>query len=174
MHDRCFVTNVSQTSNNFFPCWTLKCHQSIKFDFSHHICCYIFLHSFPETQTQCSCLMPYQCPKEETRPHCIQMETTGRRRTVSHCMLAAMKCAGIKLQVLEQGSCLPWPTGSLQTPWSLHQMQTEPPTEKFGQLWTDKWIKTKGWGKKYTSLNSFLGEEWQWLFSFWNELGLGI
>ncbi|XP_058683773.1 complement component C6 [Poecile atricapillus] len=60
-----------------------------------------------ETQTQCFCLMPYQCPKEEIRPHCIQMETTGRRRTVSHCMLAAMKCAGIKLQVLEQGSCLP-------------------------------------------------------------------
>ncbi|NXH64402.1 CO6 protein, partial [Rhabdornis inornatus] len=59
-----------------------------------------------ETQTQCSCLMPYQCPKEEIRPHCIQMETTGRRRTVSHCMLAAMKCAGIKLQVLEEGSCL--------------------------------------------------------------------
>uniref|UniRef100_A0A8C3V118 Complement C6 n=1 Tax=Catharus ustulatus TaxID=91951 RepID=A0A8C3V118_CATUS len=60
-----------------------------------------------ETQTQCSCLMPYQCPKEEIHPHCIQMKTTGRRRTVSHCMLAAMKCAGIKLQVLEQGSCLP-------------------------------------------------------------------
>ncbi|NWH44654.1 CO6 protein, partial [Fregata magnificens] len=60
----------------------------------------------PETQTQCSCLMPYQCPKEESRLHCIQMESTGRRRTVSHCMLAAMKCAGIKLEVLEQGSCL--------------------------------------------------------------------
>ncbi|XP_061325449.1 complement component C6 isoform X2 [Pezoporus flaviventris] len=60
----------------------------------------------PETQTQCSCLMPYQCPKEERQIHCIQMESTGRRRTVSHCMLAAMKCAGIKLEVLEQGSCL--------------------------------------------------------------------
>uniref|UniRef100_A0A8C9UCV3 Complement C6 n=1 Tax=Serinus canaria TaxID=9135 RepID=A0A8C9UCV3_SERCA len=60
-----------------------------------------------DTKTQCSCLMPYQCPKGEIRPHCIQMETTGRRRTVSHCMLAAMKCAGIKLQVLEQGSCPP-------------------------------------------------------------------
>ncbi|XP_030825321.1 complement component C6 [Camarhynchus parvulus] len=59
-----------------------------------------------DTKTQCSCLMPYQCPKGEIRPHCIQMETTGRRRTVSHCMLAAMKCAGVKLQVLEQGSCL--------------------------------------------------------------------
>ncbi|XP_009583231.1 PREDICTED: complement component C6-like [Fulmarus glacialis] len=60
----------------------------------------------PETQTQCSCLMPYQCPKEENRLHCIQMESTGRRRTVSHCTLAAMKCGGIKLEVLEQGSCL--------------------------------------------------------------------
>ncbi|XP_076218773.1 complement component C6 isoform X2 [Aptenodytes patagonicus] len=60
----------------------------------------------PETQTQCSCLMPYQCPKEESHLHCIQMESTGRRRTVSHCTLAAMKCAGIKVEVLEPGSCL--------------------------------------------------------------------
>nr|XP_009491752.1 PREDICTED: complement component C6 [Pelecanus crispus] len=59
-----------------------------------------------ETQTQCSCLMPYQCPKEESRPHCIRMESTGRKRAVSHCTLATMKCAGIKLEVLEQGSCL--------------------------------------------------------------------
>lgn len=63
-------------------------------------------HSFPETQTQCFCLMPYQCPKEESRLHCIQMESTGRRKTVSHCTLAAMKCAGIKLEVLEQAHCL--------------------------------------------------------------------
>ncbi|XP_071657903.1 complement component C6 isoform X5 [Patagioenas fasciata] len=60
----------------------------------------------PETQTQCSCLMPYQCSKEEGHLHCIRMESTGRRRTVSLCALAAMKCAGIKLEVLEQGSCL--------------------------------------------------------------------
>ncbi|XP_051499563.1 complement component C6 isoform X6 [Apus apus] len=60
----------------------------------------------PETQSQCSCLMPYQCPKEESRFHCIQMDSTGRRRTVSHCTLGAMKCAGIKLKVLEQSSCL--------------------------------------------------------------------
>ncbi|XP_056180332.1 complement component C6 isoform X1 [Falco biarmicus] len=60
----------------------------------------------PETQTQCFCLMPYQCPREDSYLHCIQMESTGRRRTVSHCTLAAMKCAGIKLKVLEQGSCL--------------------------------------------------------------------
>ncbi|XP_074788292.1 complement component C6 [Athene noctua] len=60
----------------------------------------------PGTQTQCFCLMPYQCPKEESRLHCIQMESTGRRRTVSHCTLAAMKCAGIKLEVLDQGTCL--------------------------------------------------------------------
>ncbi|KAJ7406304.1 Complement component C6 [Willisornis vidua] len=60
----------------------------------------------PETQTQCSCLLPYQCPKEDSRLHCIQMESTGRRRTVSHCMLAAMECAGVKLKVLEQGNCL--------------------------------------------------------------------
>ncbi|KAM6227207.1 complement component C6 isoform 3-T3 [Spheniscus humboldti] len=60
----------------------------------------------PETQTQCSCLMPYQCPKEESHLHCIQMESTGRRRTVSHCTLAAMKCAGIKVEVLQSGSCL--------------------------------------------------------------------
>ncbi|XP_071588330.1 complement component C6 isoform X3 [Heliangelus exortis] len=60
----------------------------------------------PETQTKCSCLMPYQCPKEESPLYCIQMESTGRRRRVSHCMLAAMKCAGIKLEVMEHGSCL--------------------------------------------------------------------
>ncbi|NWX21848.1 CO6 protein, partial [Aegotheles bennettii] len=59
----------------------------------------------PETQTQCSCLMPYQCPKEESRPQCI-LDSRGRRRTVSLCTLAAMKCAGIKLEVLEEGSCL--------------------------------------------------------------------
>ncbi|NWR38170.1 CO6 protein, partial [Tachuris rubrigastra] len=60
----------------------------------------------PETQTQCSCLVPYQCPKEDSHPHCIQMESTGRKKTVSHCMLAAMKCAGMKLKVLEHGNCL--------------------------------------------------------------------
>ncbi|NXC15591.1 CO6 protein, partial [Corythaeola cristata] len=60
----------------------------------------------PETQTQCTCLMPYQCPKEESRLHCIRMESTGRKRAVSHCVLAAIKCAGTKLEVLEQGSCL--------------------------------------------------------------------
>ncbi|XP_064032906.1 complement component C6 [Pogoniulus pusillus] len=59
-----------------------------------------------ETQTQCYCLMPHQCPKEESRPHCIQMKSSGTRRTVSHCMLAAMKCAGIRLEVLEQEGCL--------------------------------------------------------------------
>lgn len=167
MHYRLFVTNISQTSNSVFPCWTLKCHRSIKFGFNHHICCYISTHLFPETQTQCSCLMPYQCPKEEIRPHCIQMETTGRRRTVSHCMLAAMKCAGIKLQVLEQGSCLPWPISSLQTPWSLHQMQTEPPTENLVSYERISWSKQKDKKKKYNSLSSFLGEEWQWLFPVW-------
>ncbi|XP_040396017.1 complement component C6 [Cygnus olor] len=60
----------------------------------------------PETRTQCSCLMPYQCPKEDRRLHCIQMESTGRRRTVGYCMLAAMKCSGIKLEVLEERRCL--------------------------------------------------------------------
>ncbi|XP_015704178.1 complement component C6 [Coturnix japonica] len=60
----------------------------------------------PESQMQCSCLMPYQCPKEESQLHCIQMESTGRRKTVSHCVLAAMKCAGIRLEVLEEGSCV--------------------------------------------------------------------
>ncbi|KAJ7396303.1 Complement component C6 [Pitangus sulphuratus] len=61
---------------------------------------------FPETQIQCSCLVPNQCPKENIHPHCIQMESTGKRKTVSHCMLAAMKCAGVKLQVLERRNCL--------------------------------------------------------------------
>ncbi|NWV21786.1 CO6 protein, partial [Origma solitaria] len=59
----------------------------------------------PETQTQCSCLMPYQCPKDEIHSHCIQMEASGKRRTASLCMLAAMKCAGIKMKVLEKESC---------------------------------------------------------------------
>ncbi|OXB56759.1 hypothetical protein ASZ78_002300 [Callipepla squamata] len=63
-------------------------------------------HSLPESQTQCSCLMPYQCPREDSQLHCIRMESTGRRKTVSHCVLAAMKCAGIRLEVLEEGSCL--------------------------------------------------------------------
>ncbi|XP_009075405.1 PREDICTED: complement component C6-like, partial [Acanthisitta chloris] len=60
----------------------------------------------PETQTECSCLMPYQCPKEESRPHCIIVGSTGRKRTVSHCTLAAMKCAGIQLEVLGPENCL--------------------------------------------------------------------
>jgi len=63
-------------------------------------------HSLPESQMQCSCLMPYQCPREESQLHCIRMESTGRRKRVSHCVLAAMKCAGIGLEVLEEGSCL--------------------------------------------------------------------
>ncbi|NXC48975.1 CO6 protein, partial [Penelope pileata] len=60
----------------------------------------------PESQIQCSCLMPYQCPREENQLHCIQMQSSGRRKTVGRCVLAAMKCAGIGLEVLEEGSCL--------------------------------------------------------------------
>ncbi|XP_013816476.2 complement component C6 [Apteryx mantelli] len=59
-----------------------------------------------ETQTQCSCLLPYQCPKEDSQLHCIQMVSTGRRKAVSHCMLAALKCAGVKMEVLNPESCL--------------------------------------------------------------------
>ncbi|XP_062456062.1 complement component C6 [Rhea pennata] len=59
-----------------------------------------------ETQTQCYCLLPYQCPKEDSQLHCIQIVSTGRKKTVSYCTLAAMKCAGVKMEVLNAGSCL--------------------------------------------------------------------
>ncbi|KAG6940883.1 complement C6, partial [Chelydra serpentina] len=59
-----------------------------------------------ESQSQCFCLIPYQCPKVESQLYCIQMESTSRKRTASLCALGAMKCAGMKIEVLHQGNCL--------------------------------------------------------------------
>ncbi|NWV65460.1 CO6 protein, partial [Malurus elegans] len=59
----------------------------------------------PEAQTQCICLLPYECPKDEIPSHCIRMEGTAKKRPVGLCMLAAMKCAGFKLEMLELESC---------------------------------------------------------------------
>ncbi|XP_034630056.1 complement component C6 [Trachemys scripta elegans] len=59
-----------------------------------------------DSQSQCFCLVPYQCPKVESQLYCIQMESTSRKRTASLCALGAMKCAGMKIAVLHQGNCL--------------------------------------------------------------------
>ncbi|XP_019373461.1 PREDICTED: complement component C6-like [Gavialis gangeticus] len=56
--------------------------------------------------SQCFCLMPNQCPETQDQLYCVQMESTGRKRTSGLCALGAMKCAEMRIEVLHPGKCV--------------------------------------------------------------------
>uniref|UniRef100_A0A8D0HCS9 Complement component C6 n=1 Tax=Sphenodon punctatus TaxID=8508 RepID=A0A8D0HCS9_SPHPU len=58
------------------------------------------------SQSECFCLMPYQCSGGGEQSYCIQTGSTARRRTASLCALGAMKCAGMTIEVQHEGRCL--------------------------------------------------------------------
>ncbi|KAH0627910.1 hypothetical protein JD844_008477 [Phrynosoma platyrhinos] len=60
-----------------------------------------------EKELRCTCLLPYQCPKDEGQLYCIQTGVRKRKRTATLCALGAMKCANMKTELLHAGECLP-------------------------------------------------------------------
>ncbi|XP_064410428.1 complement component C6 isoform X2 [Latimeria chalumnae] len=56
--------------------------------------------------TQCTCLLPYQCPQDAHQAFCIQMGSRKIKKTVNLCFLGALKCAGLKAEILHDGKCL--------------------------------------------------------------------
>ncbi|XP_062984181.1 complement component C6 [Elgaria multicarinata webbii] len=57
-----------------------------------------------ELRGQCLCLLASQCPRGgEEHLFCIQIRS--RKKTVSLCMLGAIKCSKMNIEVLHEGSC---------------------------------------------------------------------
>ncbi|XP_044302469.1 complement component C6-like [Varanus komodoensis] len=84
--------NLSTTSTKKEPCGYDVCYD---------------WESCSETESRCTCLLPYQCPKDEGQSYCIQMRSGRRKRTSTLCALGAMKCARMAVELLHPGKCLP-------------------------------------------------------------------
>ncbi|XP_044132635.1 complement component C6 [Bufo gargarizans] len=69
-------------------------------------CGYDFCYDWERcTGSQCSCLLPYQCPKNNEQLFCIKTGSSGRQRTVNLCGLGATKCTKLKAEILHDGPC---------------------------------------------------------------------
>nr|XP_060617413.1 complement component C6-like isoform X1 [Anolis sagrei ordinatus] len=60
-----------------------------------------------ERELRCTCLLPYQCPKDEGQLYCILSGVRKRMKTVTFCSLGAMKCSNMKTELLHAGECMP-------------------------------------------------------------------
>ncbi|XP_077203154.1 complement component C6 isoform X1 [Paroedura picta] len=60
-----------------------------------------------EHRSECTCLFPYQCPRDQGPFYCIQIGSGHRKRTSTLCALGAMKCARTRTEMLHPGTCLP-------------------------------------------------------------------
>lgn len=56
--------------------------------------------------SNCVCLLPPQCPKDENQLHCVKMGSSMRGKTVNICTLGAVRCANRKVEILNPGRCL--------------------------------------------------------------------
>ncbi|XP_078531133.1 complement component C6-like isoform X2 [Lissotriton helveticus] len=56
--------------------------------------------------SECFCLLPYQCPKDQDQLSCMKVGSSGRKMTVNFCTLGAMKCSKIKAEILHGGQCV--------------------------------------------------------------------
>uniref|UniRef100_A0A8D0H7F8 Complement component C6 n=1 Tax=Sphenodon punctatus TaxID=8508 RepID=A0A8D0H7F8_SPHPU len=58
-----------------------------------------------ESQSQCICLLPSQCPTETAQLYCVQAGSGRRKKTATLCSLGAMKCARMRTTILHAGEC---------------------------------------------------------------------
>lgn len=56
--------------------------------------------------SNCVCLLPPQCPKDENQLHCVKMGSSMRGKTVNICTVGAVRCANRKVEILNPGRCL--------------------------------------------------------------------
>lgn len=56
--------------------------------------------------SNCICLLPPQCPKDENQLYCVKMGSSTRGRTVNICTVGAVRCASRKVEILNAGRCL--------------------------------------------------------------------
>ncbi|XP_069483300.1 complement component C6-like [Ambystoma mexicanum] len=69
-------------------------------------CGYDFCYDWEKCSgTQCFCLLPYQCPKDENLISCVKVGASGRQMSANYCMFGAMKCSNIKADLLHSGKC---------------------------------------------------------------------
>ncbi|MEE6458112.1 hypothetical protein FKM82_000180 [Ascaphus truei] len=69
-------------------------------------CGYDFCYDWEKcSESQCFCLLPYQCPDNKAQLYCIKIGSAGRQRTVNICSLGAMKCAKMKAEILYNSEC---------------------------------------------------------------------
>ncbi|XP_053557211.1 complement component C6 isoform X2 [Bombina bombina] len=55
--------------------------------------------------SQCSCLLPYNCPENKDQQYCIKIGAARRERTVNLCSLGAIKCSKINAEIQYNGPC---------------------------------------------------------------------
>ncbi|OCU02571.1 complement C6, gene 1 L homeolog isoform X1 [Xenopus laevis] len=55
--------------------------------------------------SECSCILPRQCPTNSDQMFCAKVGSTRMRRSISLCSLASIKCANMKVEVLHNGAC---------------------------------------------------------------------
>nr|DBA23828.1 TPA: hypothetical protein GDO54_014706 [Pyxicephalus adspersus] len=71
-------------------------------------CGYDFCYDWERcTDSQCFCLLPYQCPENKGQLFCIKTGSSGRQKTVNLCGLGAIKCTRMKANVVHDGECSP-------------------------------------------------------------------
>ncbi|XP_068107037.1 complement component C6-like isoform X2 [Hyperolius riggenbachi] len=55
--------------------------------------------------SQCFCLLPYQCPENIEQLLCVKAGSSGKQITANLCKLGAMKCSKMKAELLHEGAC---------------------------------------------------------------------
>ncbi|XP_073477842.1 complement component C6 [Aquarana catesbeiana] len=69
-------------------------------------CGYDFCYDWERcTDSQCFCLLPYQCPENNEQLFCIKTGSSGRKKTVNLCGLGTIKCSKLKVDVVHNGAC---------------------------------------------------------------------
>ncbi|XP_066474360.1 complement component C6-like [Tiliqua scincoides] len=59
------------------------------------------------SESECTCLLSYQCPKDGSQLYCIQMGSRRRYITSTLCSFGALKCSRMRVTLLYPGKCLP-------------------------------------------------------------------
>ncbi|XP_068107017.1 complement component C6 [Hyperolius riggenbachi] len=69
-------------------------------------CGYDFCYDWERcSDSQCFCLLPYQCPENTEQQLCVKAGSSGRQITTNLCKLGAMKCSKLKAELVHEGAC---------------------------------------------------------------------
>ncbi|XP_021064430.1 complement component C6 [Mus pahari] len=55
--------------------------------------------------SNCVCLLPPRCSKDENQLYCAKIGSSMLRKTVNLCVMGAVRCANIKVEILNPGRC---------------------------------------------------------------------